>query len=93
MENKIQPITLVQVPGCRVPTADASRRTIERRTEVLSTVRQIASSGDSSTQFAAEIKSLRQKEKTSLSKHTSPSLSLLIMPLPSRLTLESLGIN
>ena len=68
MENKIQPITLVQVPACRVPTAEASRRTIEWRTEVLSTVRQIASGGDSTTQFAAEIKSLSKTEREDLLK-------------------------
>ena len=55
MENKIQPITLVQVLGCRVPTADASRRTVEWIMEILSTVRQFVNGGDSNTLFAAEI--------------------------------------
>ena len=54
------------MPGCRVPTADASKRTVERRSEVLSAVRQIASGGDTSAQFAAEVKSLSQVEREDL---------------------------
>ena len=57
---------MVQVPGCRVPTADASKRTIERRTEVLGHVRQLASGGDISAQFAAEIKVLNTAEREDL---------------------------
>lgn len=49
-----------------MPTADASRKTVDRRSVVLSTVRQIASGGDTSTQFAAEIKSLSKKERQDL---------------------------
>ena len=54
------------MPGCRVPTADASKRTVERRSEVLSAMRQIASGGDTSAQFAAEVKSLSQVEREDL---------------------------
>ena len=49
-----------------VATADASKRTIERRTEVLGHVRQLASGGDISAQFAAEIKVLNKAEREDL---------------------------
>ena len=49
-----------------MPTADASKRTIEQRTEVLCSVRQIASGGDSSAQLAAEVKALTQTERDDL---------------------------
>lgn len=53
----------MQVPQCRVPTAAASRRTIGRRSDFLGTVRHIVSGGDTSEQFAAELKALSKSER------------------------------
>ena len=74
-----------------MPTADASKWTIEQRTEVLCSVRQIASGGDSSAQLAAEVKALTQTERDN--RLSSQLLSLPIMPWQSRLTSEFLGTN
>ena len=54
------------MPGCRVPTANASKKTVKRRTTVLSSVRQFTSGGDSSKQLAAEIQSLTKSEREDL---------------------------
>jgi len=43
-----QPITLIKVPSSRVPSLEASRKTVKRRVEVLDTVKK-GSSGNNST--------------------------------------------
>ena len=54
------PITLMQVPGCQIPSTEASSRTVKRRAEVLESVWEIATGGDSTSQFAAEVNYLSQ---------------------------------
>ena len=67
-----------------------ARRTVEPRTDVLSTVRQIASGGDSSTQFAAEIKSLSKTEREDLLKQAQLPV---VIPADHALAIKSdLGI-
>ena len=60
------PITLMQVPGCQIPSTEASSRTVKRRAEVLESVREIASGGDSTSQFAAEVNYLSQVQREEL---------------------------
>ena len=57
---------MVQVQGCRVPTADACKKTVQRRNVLLSSVRDFASGGDSTMQLAAEIQSLTKSEREDL---------------------------
>ncbi len=57
---------MVQVQGCRVPSADASKKTIQRRNALLSSVREFTSGGDSHVQLAAEIQSLTKSEREDL---------------------------
>ena len=64
--QKLQPITLVQVGGCRVPSSEASARTMKRRTENIGKVRSITSGGDNSAQLASEIKALSKAEREEL---------------------------
>lgn len=61
-----QPITLVPVAGCRVPSSDASRRTVKRRSEDIGRVRSFTSGGDTRAQIAAEVKSLSKVEREEL---------------------------
>ncbi len=60
---QIQPITLVQVSGCRISSSEASNRTVKRSAEVLETVRDVASGGDSTSQLAAEVKYLSKRQR------------------------------
>ena len=54
------------VTGCRVPSSDASSRTLKRRSDEIGRVRSIASGGDSTVQLQAEIKSLTKEERDEL---------------------------
>ncbi len=56
----------MQVPAGRVETRDACTKTVHRRTKTLSTVREIASGGDSTSQIGAEIQALSRVERQSL---------------------------
>ena len=47
-------------------TSDASKRTVRRRSETLSKVREITSGGDTTAQLAAEVKSLSKAEREEL---------------------------
>ena len=59
----VQPITLVKVGGCSVPSSEASKWTLKRRTEGMHRVRAITSGGDTTVQVAAEVKSLSKEER------------------------------
>ena len=65
------------MPGCRVPTADTSKNTVEHRSEVLSTLRQIFSGGDNSTQLAVKIKSLSKEEREDLLQQAQLTVTIL----------------
>ena len=58
-----QPITLMKVPGCRISSSDASSRTVKRRIEVLETIREVTSGGDSTSQLAAEVNHLSKVQR------------------------------
>ena len=62
----VQPITLVPISGCRISSSEASRRTLKRRTDDISRVRNIASGGESSAQLKAEIRSLTTEQREEL---------------------------
>ena len=76
--QNLQPITLVQAPVPRVSSSDASKRTISRRTSMLSSIRELTSGGDSSSQLAAEIKALSKVDREALLQQAS--LPLVIPP-------------
>lgn len=61
-----QPLTMVRVANSRVPSSEASRWTLKRRTNTIAKVRSIESAGDSSAQLASEIKSLSKEEREQL---------------------------
>lgn len=52
--------------GCRVPSSEASRRTLKRRTEEIGRFRSLSSGGDSVVQLRAEVKSLTEEEREEL---------------------------
>ena len=56
----------MQVLAGRVETTDACTKTVLRRTKTLSTVRKIASCGDSTSQLGAEIKAMSRVERQSI---------------------------
>lgn len=58
----------MRVPGCRVPSSDASRRTVKRRTDGIGRVRSVTSGGDVAAQLASEVKSLSKAEREELLK-------------------------
>ena len=62
----VQPLTLVPISGCRISSSEVSRRTLKRRTDDISRVRNIASGGESSAQLKAEIRSLTTDEREEL---------------------------
>ncbi len=81
---------MIQVPQCRVTTASASRRTVGRRSDFLSAVRQIASGGDSSEQFAAELQAISKSEREDIIQ--SAQLSVVV-PVDHSLAMKAdLGI-
>ncbi len=53
----------MQVPVPRVGTSSASRRAVGRRTDLLRSVRDLASGGESSCQLAAEVSLLTKTER------------------------------
>ena len=61
-----QPITLMKVPGYRISSSDASSRTVRRRVEVLETIREVTSGGDSTSQLAAEVNHLSKVQREEL---------------------------
>ena len=56
----------MKVPSSRVPSTEASRRTVKRRVKVIDTVREGASGNDSSFQFTAEINYLSREQREEL---------------------------
>ena len=62
----VQPITLVPISGCRISSSEVSRRTLKRRTDDISRVRNITSGGESSAQLKAEIRSLTTEQREEL---------------------------
>ena len=54
------------VSGCRIPSLEASKKTIKRRTDSISKVRDITSGGDSTAQLKAEIQSLSKEQREEL---------------------------
>ena len=56
----------MKVPNCRVPSSEASRRTVKRRSDGISQVRHLTSGGDSAAQMAAEVKDLSKEEREKL---------------------------
>lgn len=57
---------MVKVSECRVPSSDASIRTVKRRSEGIGRVRSITSGGESVVQLASEIKFLTKEEREGL---------------------------
>lgn len=85
---------MVQVPVPRIGTSDASRRSVDRRTDILRSVRDLTSGGDISSQLAAEVKSMTRAERESLL--GKANLPITVSPdhaLAIRQVLEFLGIN
>ena len=62
----VQPISLVPISGCRISSSEASRRTLKRKTDDISRIRNIASGGESSAQLKAEIRSLTMEQREEL---------------------------
>ena len=58
-----KPIILVQVPAGRVGSSGACAKTVLNRTKALSTVREVASCGDSMSQLGAEVKALSKVDR------------------------------
>ncbi len=56
----------MKVPGCRIASGEASSRTVKRRAEVLETVREVTSGGDSTSQLAAEVRYLTKAQREEL---------------------------
>ena len=56
----------MKVPGCRISSSDASSRTVKRRIEVLETIREVTSGGDSTSQLAAEVNHLSKVQREEL---------------------------
>ena len=52
--------------NCRVPSSEASKRTLKRRSEDISRVRSISSGGDTTTQMAAEFHCLPKEERAQI---------------------------
>ena len=61
-----QPLTLVHIAPPRVPSAEASSRTIHRRSNELQSIRTTISKDSSTSQLQAEVKALTQQEKQQL---------------------------
>ena len=61
--------------GCIVPSSDASKRTVKWVTEGINKVRTIVSGGDTTVQFAAEIK-INCPRKSERDYSTRPSFQL-----------------
>lgn len=57
---------MVQVANCRVPSSEASKWTLRRRTNNIHRVRSISSGGENTAQLADEMKSLSREEKEKL---------------------------
>ena len=58
----LQPLHFVRVPGCRVSTSDATRKTVYRRSKQLSQIREAISGGESRLQLQDEIHALPKEE-------------------------------
>ena len=54
------------VTGSRISSSEASRRTLKRRTDDISRIRDVTSGGESSAQFQAEIRSLSKEQREQL---------------------------
>lgn len=81
----------MQVPVPRVGSSSASKRAVGRRTDVLRSVRDLTSGSDSSSQLAAEVKSLTKEERETLLGHAS--LPITISTDHALAMKEDLGIN
>ena len=56
----------MKVAECRVPSSDASKRTVRRRNDNIGEVRSITSGGEALVQLASEIKSLNKEDREGL---------------------------
>ncbi len=65
-----------QVSVPRVGSSSASKRTVSRRTDVLRSVRDLTSEGESSSQLAAEVNSLTQEEREALLGQACPPITI-----------------
>ena len=54
------------VSGSRTSSSEASRRTLKRRTDDISRVRDVTSGGESSAQLQAEVRSLTKEQREQL---------------------------
>ena len=74
--NYKQPLTLMQVPSCRVPTSEASPITIRRRSHQLAKVRDTISGGASLEQLQSEIRCLSKEERQEILKDANLPISI-----------------
>ena len=59
-------MSLVRIAACRVPTSEASRKTINRRTQQIGQIRSNISGGESSNQLQEEVRCLPKEERQKL---------------------------
>lgn len=62
----IQPITLMKTTQCRVPSAEATSKTVRSRSKELSHHRQVCSGGDQNYQLSKEVKACSREERENI---------------------------
>lgn len=64
----MQPLSLMPVTECRVPSSTASQKTLRRRTLQLEAMRDAISGGSSTEQMSAELQTLSKERRTEILK-------------------------